>query len=53
MNKITLSAIPGAFPGATAPKNTPNYNSLPNVEADIKPSRTNHTTTPVYTKDNP
>ncbi|MCO5249003.1 MAG: hypothetical protein M9887_08660 [Chitinophagales bacterium] len=39
--------------GATDPKNAPNYNSLPNVEPDKKPSRTNHTTKPVYTKDSP
>ncbi|KAF5061562.1 hypothetical protein DSECCO2_314130 [anaerobic digester metagenome] len=39
--------------GATDPKNAPNYNSLPEVEPDDKPSRTNHTTKPVYTKDNP
>ncbi len=39
--------------GATNPQNAPNYNSLPNVEPDKTPSRTNHTTTPVYTDENP
>jgi RHS repeat-associated protein len=39
--------------GATDPQNAPNYNSLPDVEPDKEPSRTNHTTTPVYTKENP
>ncbi len=37
--------------GATTPQNAPNFNSLPSVEPDKKPSRTNHTTTPVYTKE--
>ncbi len=39
--------------GATDPKNAPNYNSLPTTEPTDKPSRTNHSTKPVYTKDNP
>jgi RHS repeat-associated protein len=39
-------------PKATDPQNAPNYNSLPNDYPD-KPTRTNKTTTPVYTKDNP
>jgi RHS repeat-associated protein len=37
--------------GATSPQNAPNFNSLPSVEPDKKPSRTNHTTTPIYTKE--
>lgn len=37
--------------GATNPQNAPNYNNLPSTELN-KPSRTNRTTTPVYTKDN-
>jgi RHS repeat-associated protein len=36
---------------ATDPKNAPNYDKLPTTEPD-KPSRTNTTTTPVYTKEN-
>ncbi|MDP3452131.1 MAG: RHS repeat-associated core domain-containing protein [Bacteroidales bacterium] len=36
---------------ATDPKNAPNYDKLPTTESD-KPSRTNTTTTPVYTKEN-
>jgi RHS repeat-associated protein len=39
--------------GATAPKNAPNYNNLPTTEPTDKPTTTNNTTTPVYTKDNP
>lgn len=39
--------------GATDPKNAPNYNQLPQVEPTDKPTRTNHTTKPVYTKDKP
>jgi hypothetical protein len=38
---------------ATTPDKAPNYNSLPTVEPTEKPSRTNHSTKPVYTKDNP
>ena len=38
--------------GATDPKNAPNYNNLPTTEPTDKPTRTNKTTTPVYTKDN-
>ena len=38
---------------ATTPDKAPNYNSLPLVEPTEKPSRTNHSTKPVYTKDNP
>jgi hypothetical protein len=37
---------------ATTPENAPNYKDLPATEPD-KPTRTNTTTTPVYTKDNP
>lgn len=39
--------------GATDPKNAPNYNSLPKTELTDKPTRTNNTTKPVYTKENP
>lgn len=39
--------------GATDPPNAPNYNSLPTTEPTDKPTRTNSTTTPVYTKNNP
>ena len=39
--------------GATDPQKTPNYSSLPETEPDEKPSRTNHSTTPVFTKENP
>jgi RHS repeat-associated protein len=39
--------------GATDAQNAPNYNSLPDVEPDKKPSRINHSTTPVYTKEDP
>ena len=38
---------------ATSPENAPNYESLPEAEPSETPSRTNHSTTPVYTKDNP
>lgn len=38
--------------GATDPENAPNYKSLPKEEGS-EPSRTNKTTKPVYTKDNP
>lgn len=38
---------------AKDPKNAPNYNSLPKTDPIDKPTRTNNTTTPVYTKDNP
>ena len=38
---------------ATTPDKAPNYNSLPTTEPTEKPSRTNHSTKPVYTKDNP
>ena len=38
--------------GATNPENAPNYNNLPNQELK-KPSRTNTTTKPVFTRDNP
>jgi len=37
---------------ATVPQSAPNYNTLPAKEAD-KPTRTNRTTNPVYTKENP
>ncbi|MGQ2108041.1 RHS repeat-associated core domain-containing protein [Ornithobacterium rhinotracheale] len=39
--------------GATDPKNAPNYKSLPTTDSADKPSRTNKTTKPVYTKNNP
>ncbi len=39
--------------GATNPENAPNYNSLPEVDPEDKPSRTNNTTIPLYTEDNP
>lgn len=39
--------------GATDPKNAPNYNSLPKTEPTDKPSRTNYSTNPVFTKNNP
>ncbi len=38
---------------ATDPSKAPNYNQLPTKEPTDKPSRTNHTTKPVYTADNP
>lgn len=38
---------------ATTPENAPNYKKLPNKDERKPPSRTNHTTKPVYTKDNP
>ncbi len=38
--------------GATDPQNAPNYNNLPTKGGDT-PSRTNHTTNPVYTNSNP
>jgi RHS repeat-associated protein len=37
---------------ATKPENAPNYDSLPKTEPKT-PTRTNKTTTPVYTEDNP
>ena len=39
--------------GATTPEEAPNYQSLPSKEPTKKPSRTNKTTTPMYTKNNP
>jgi RHS repeat-associated protein len=39
--------------GATNPQNAPNYNQLPAIEPTDKPTRTNKTHTPVYTKENP
>jgi YD repeat protein len=39
--------------GATDPQNSPNYQILPSKEPNKKPSRTNRTTTPVFTKKNP
>ena len=36
--------------GATDPQNSPNYQILPSKEPNKKPSRTNRTTTPVFTK---
>ena len=38
--------------GATNPEKAPNYRNLPNLELK-KPSRTNKTTKPVFTNDNP
>jgi len=37
---------------ATSPENAPNFDNLPQDYPD-RPTRTNKTTTPVYTKDNP
>jgi len=39
--------------GATNPQNAPNYNNLPTTEPTDKPTRTNKTANPVYTKENP
>ena len=39
--------------GAIAPQDAPNYNSLPDTDPTDKPTRTNHTTTPVFTNSNP
>lgn len=39
--------------GATSPQNAPNFDILPSQEPTKKPSRTNHSTTPVYTGSNP
>lgn len=39
--------------GATTPEKAPNYQSLPSKEPTKKTSRTNKTTTPMYTKNNP
>ena len=39
--------------GATDPQNSPNYQILPSKEPNKKPSRTNRTTTPVFTKKKP
>ena len=39
--------------GATDSKNAPKYNSLPKTEPTDKPTMTNSTTKPTYTKDNP
>lgn len=38
---------------ATDPKEAPNYNTMPDDDSKNAPSRTNKTTTPVYTKENP
>lgn len=38
--------------GATQPENAPNYNSLPTKDPEDNPTRTNHTTTPVFTGQN-
>ena len=38
---------------ATTPDKAPNYKSLPTTEPTDKPTRTNHTTNPVYTTDHP
>ncbi len=38
--------------GATNPQNAPNYNNLPSKDPKDKPTRKNHTTTPVYTQNN-
>lgn len=39
--------------GATNPKNAPNYNDMPATDADMgeTPSKTNHTTKPMYTSE--
>jgi hypothetical protein len=37
---------------ATTPENAPNYENLPETEPTDNPSRTNHTTKPVYTEEN-
>lgn len=39
--------------GATSPEKAPNYTTLPTQDPEDKPTRTNHTTKPVYTKENP
>lgn len=39
--------------GATNPQNAPNYNNLPTTYPTDKPTRTNKTHNPVYTRDNP
>lgn len=40
--------------GATDPKNAPNYDKLPLDDSKFdNPTRTNHTTKPIYTKENP
>jgi len=40
--------------GATTPDKAPNYDNLPVDDSNLdKPTRTNHTTTPVFTKKNP
>jgi RHS repeat-associated protein len=38
---------------ATSPENAPNYEKLPTEDTGNPPTRTNKTTTPVYTADNP
>ena len=38
---------------ATEPSNAPNFNEIPDQDSRNTPSRTNNTTTPVYTNDNP
>ena len=39
--------------GATVPEKAPNYKDLPQEEPQKTPSRTNKTTSPVYTQNNP
>lgn len=39
--------------GATVPEKAPNYKDLPQEEPQKTPSRTNKTTIPVYTQNNP
>jgi RHS repeat-associated protein len=38
---------------ATTPENAPNYDNIPTEDTGSPPTRTNKTTTPVYTKENP
>ena len=38
---------------ATNPENAPNYDILPTTDERRPPIRTNHTTKPVYTEENP
>ena len=35
--------------GATTPDKAPNYETLPTEEPSSSPSKTNHTTNPIYT----
>ncbi len=38
---------------ATTPESAPNYDNLPTEDTSNPPTRTNHTTKPVYTEENP